>query len=98
MEAEVREALAPLWDDAEHPIHLFFSCDALHNEMPRKTRQVLLDGETIPLVSPEHLIVRKSLLDRSKDRRDIEAILAATSVDQAEIHYWVRQLGRSRAV
>lgn len=88
----MREALTPLEDEDEHPVHLFFSCDALHEEMPHRVRQVSIEGEAIPLVSPEHLIIRKTLLDRPKDRRDIEAILARTSVDQNEIDAWVQRL------
>jgi len=91
---EVDEALASLESDEDHPVHLFFSCDALHEEMPKKVRQVLIDAETIPLVSPEHLIVRKTLLDRAKDHRDIEAILATTSLDRNEIEEWIRRLSR----
>ena len=90
---EVDEALAALGTDPEHPIHLFFSCDALHEEMPKKVGRVSIGGETIPLVSPEHLVVRKILLGRPKDQQDIEQILARTSVDQEEIDNWVRRLG-----
>lgn len=79
------------WDT--NPIHLFFSRDPLHEEMPRKVRQVSFDGETIPLVAPEHLVIRKKLLARPKDRRDVEKILDSISVDQAEIEDWVRRLG-----
>jgi hypothetical protein len=89
---EVDKALASLGTDREHPVHLFFSCDALHEEMPKKIRQVSIGGETIPLVSPEHLVVRKTILNRPKDWRDIEAILAHTGVDQAEVDAWVRRL------
>jgi predicted nucleotidyltransferase len=74
------------------PVHLFFSSDLLHEEMPRKVKQAPLDGHTIPLVAPEHLIVRKTMLDRPKDRRDIERILATTPVDRDEVDNWVRRL------
>lgn len=73
-------------------VHLFFSCDPLHEEMERRAREVPYAGGTIPLVAPEHLIVRKTVLDRPKDRRDIEAILATTPVDREEIDAWVRRL------
>jgi hypothetical protein len=44
-------------------------------------------GSMIPLVAPEHLIVRKAMLDRAKDWLDIEAILIATDpLDLEEIH------------
>ncbi len=74
------------------PVHFFFSCDPLHEEMEKRVREVPLGNGTIPLVAPEHLIVRKTLLGRPKDRQDIDAILAATPVDQEEIDMWVRRL------
>lgn len=74
------------------PVHFFFSCDPLHEEMEKRVREVPLGDSTIPLVSPEHLIIRKTLLGRPKDRQDIEAILAATPVDQEEIDIWVSRL------
>lgn len=76
-----------------NPVHLFFSCDPLHKEMEDSAREIPFGDCTIPLVAPEHLIIRKTLLGRPKDRRDIEAILARTSVDQAEIDAWVKRLG-----
>ena len=84
--------LAPLENDTEYPIHLFFSCDPLHEEMTRKVREVDFEGETIPLVAPEHLIVRKTLLGRPKDRQDIARIRAHTPIDQEEVDNWVRRL------
>lgn len=37
-------------------------------------------------------MIRKTLLGRPKDRRDIESILAAIAVDRAEVDAWVRRL------
>lgn len=74
------------------PVHFFFSCDPLHEEMEKRIREVPLGDGTIPLVSPEHLVIRKTLLGRPKDQRDIKAILAATPVDRAEVEEWVRRL------
>jgi hypothetical protein len=48
------------------PIHLFFSCDALHEQMRRALRRVPFNGGAIPVVAAEHLIVRKAILDRPK--------------------------------
>jgi hypothetical protein len=76
------------------PIHLFFSRDPLHEEMKRRVRLVPLDGDTIPLIAPEHLVVRKMLLDRPKDRRDIKQIAAAVTLDWEEIDHWVQQLNQ----
>jgi len=74
------------------PVHFFFSCDPLHEEMKRRLREVPFGDGTIPLVSPEHLVIRKTLLGRPKDQKDIEALLAVTPVDQAEVETWVRRL------
>jgi hypothetical protein len=79
------------WDN--NSVHLFFSHDALHAEMPAGVRQVPFARTTIPIVAPEHLIIRKALLDRPKDWPDIESILAATdSLDTNAIESWLRRL------
>jgi hypothetical protein len=89
---QVEAALAPLGDDP--PVHLFFAEDALHEAMPAAVRQVPFGGATIPIVSPEHLIVRKAMLGRPKDWADIEAILAVgESIDTDEVDHWLRRLG-----
>jgi len=75
------------------PVHFFFSCDALHEAMERGVREVSLGNGTIPLVAPEHLVIRKKLLGRPKDHRDIERIAAAVDLDWKEIESWVRRLG-----
>lgn len=76
----------------ENPLHLFFSCDLLHEEMGRRVRIVPFAGGTIPLVAPEHLVVRKTILNRPKDRQDIEQILISTPVDMDEVEDWVKRL------
>lgn len=88
---ELRETLLPLGIDAspEAPegdqlrlawegleLHLFFSSDPLHEAMAAATREVPLGGAVVPIVAPEHLVVRKAILDRDKDWADIEAIAA----------------------
>ncbi|MBS1845426.1 MAG: hypothetical protein JST53_13500 [Actinobacteria bacterium] len=94
--AEVEAALAELDGDGP-PVHLFFDEDELHATMPAAVRQVPFAGATIPIVSPEHLIVRKVTLDREKDWLDIEAILAAeTPLDLDEIRAWLRRFAPER--
>jgi hypothetical protein len=79
------------WD--QNPVHLFFSHDELHEAMPAAVRRVPFADSTIPIVSPEHLIIRKATLDRPKDWLDIEAILVAkTPLDLAEIQTWLNRL------
>ena len=90
---EVRAALDRL-SLGETPVHVFYSHDALHEEMAKRVRQVPYAGATIPIVAPEHLVIRKALLDRPKDWPDIEAILRANpDLDLAEIESWLRRLG-----
>jgi hypothetical protein len=73
------------------PVHLFFSCDALHTEMERDARRVPFGEDTIPLIAPEHLIIRKAILDRLKDWHDIEQILVATApLNVEEIERWLK--------
>lgn len=64
--------------------------------MKRRIREVPFGDGTIPLVAPEHLVIRKTLLGRPKDREDIERILARTPVDQEEVDAWVRRLSHLR--
>jgi hypothetical protein len=79
------------WD--LNPVHLFFSYDDLHAEMPKSNRRFPFAGAEIPIVAPEHLVIRKAMLDRTKDWVDIEAMLvAAGSLDLPEIERWVRRL------
>jgi len=88
--AEERQARLP-WD--LNPVHLFFSYDDLHAEMPKAIRRVPFAGTEIPIVAPEHLVIRKAMLDRTKDWLDIEAILiAAGPLDLEAIETWVRRL------
>lgn len=87
--AEVEAALAGLGGEGP-PIHLFFDEDELHGAMPAAVREVPFAGATIPIVGPEHLVIRKLMLDRPKDRPDIEAILSSeTSLDLDEIKRWL---------
>jgi len=75
------------------PVHFFFSCDALHEVMERRVREVPLGDGTIPLIAPEHLVIRKALIGRPKDRLDIERILACTSpLDLEEIQVWLKRM------
>jgi hypothetical protein len=92
----VETALAGL-DGGGPPVHLFFDEDALHEVMPAGVRHVPFAGSTIPIVSSEHLVVRKAMLDRPKDWLDIEAILVAeTPLDIEEIGALLGRLASDR--
>jgi hypothetical protein len=90
-----QEELKLKWE--ENSLHFFFSCDSLHEEMKRRVQIVSFADGTIPLVAPEHLVVRKATLDRPKDWIDIEQILVATDpLDLDEIETWLeRMVGRN---
>jgi hypothetical protein len=89
---EVEAALAPLGTDGPS-VHLFFSEDALHDAMPAAVRATPFAGTAIPLVSPEHLLIRKVTLDRPKDWPDIKSLLASpTPIDLAEVKGWLTRL------
>jgi hypothetical protein len=76
----------------ENPIDVFFSWDDLHEEMPRRLRFVPFAETTIPIPAPEHLIVRKAILNRPKDWLDIEQILVVMNPpDVEEIDAWLRR-------
>jgi hypothetical protein len=77
----------------ENFVHLFFSCDPLHDEMPGHVRSVPFMDSTIPIVAPEHLVIRKVTLDRIKDWVDVEQILVATDpLDLGEIESWLERM------
>ncbi len=83
------------WDDRF--VDVFFSRDLLHEAMPAAARRVPFAGTTIPIIAPEHLVVRKATLDRAKDWLDVEAILVATEpLDVAEIETLLERLVGTR--
>jgi hypothetical protein len=90
--AAVRDGQVRLrWDDRF--VDVFFSQDLLHAAMPAAARRVPFAGGTIPIIAPEHLVVRKATLDRTKDWLDVEAILVATEpLDVAEIETLLERL------
>jgi hypothetical protein len=87
---EERQARLP-WD--LNPVHLFLSYDDLHAEMPNAIHRVPFAGTEIPIVAPEHLVIRKAMLDRTTDWVDIEAIFVVSrSLDREAIDTWLRRL------
>lgn len=72
---------------------MFFSCDSLHEQMRQRLHEVPFNGDAIPLVAAEHLVIRKAILNRPKDWHDIEQILVATNpLDLDEIKTWLEQM------
>ncbi|MEO8091666.1 MAG: nucleotidyl transferase AbiEii/AbiGii toxin family protein [bacterium] len=67
------------WEDT--PVDLFFSYLPLHDEAARHRREVPFEGTLIPVLGPVELAVFKAMLDRTRDWADIEAMLAAKTLD-----------------
>lgn len=105
----LREVLAPLGAEAENggpdedgelrlrwdhqEVHVFFATDPLHAAMADGLRELPCNGTVVPVVAPEHLLVRKAILDRDKDWADIAAILAATEpLDRGEVERWLEAM------
>jgi hypothetical protein len=81
------------WGDT--PVDLFFAYDDLHEAMRRAIRKVQFGDTTIPILSPEHLLVCKTIFNRPKDWLDIEQMLVSVDeLDFEEVASWlVRILG-----
>ena len=54
-----------------------------------RSRIVTFDQEPLPVISPTDLTVFKAMFNRAKDWADIEAMLRAGTVDDAEALKWV---------
>jgi Nucleotidyl transferase AbiEii toxin, Type IV TA system len=79
------------WDDV--PIDIFLSYDAFHEAMAVARRSVPFAGETIDVLSPEHLMVCKVVFNRPKDWIDLDAMLASgTELDPSEVLRWVARI------
>ena len=78
--AIVRDGQVRLWWD-ETPIDLFFDYTDLHADAARHRRLVPFAGTEIPVLGPVELAVFKAMFDRTRDWADIEAMLAAQTLD-----------------
>jgi len=80
-EEQVRgEGQARLWWDGT-PLDLFFDYVPLHAAAARRVRSVPFAGAEIPVLGPVDLAVFKAMFDRTRDWADIEAMLAARTLD-----------------
>jgi hypothetical protein len=79
-EVVVRDGQVRLWWD-ETPVDLFFDSVPVHQDAARHRRTVAFAGTRIPVLGPIELAVFKAMFDRTRDWADIEAMLAAGTVD-----------------
>ncbi|MGI8461623.1 MAG: nucleotidyl transferase AbiEii/AbiGii toxin family protein [Solirubrobacterales bacterium] len=76
----VEQGQARLWWDRT-PIDLFFNTVPIHEDAARHRRTVPFEGTEIQILGPVELAVFKAMFDRTKDWADIEAMIAANTLD-----------------
>jgi hypothetical protein len=75
------------------PVDLFFAYDPFHHAMSRARRTVPFADGSIPVLSPEHLVVCKAVFNRPKDWVDIDAVAElGAHLEVAEILRWMGRL------
>jgi hypothetical protein len=67
------------WDDT--PVDVFLDYAPIHHEAADRARRVPFAGHEIPVLGPVELAAFKAMFDRTKDWADIEAMLAAGTLD-----------------
>lgn len=75
-----RDGQIRLWWN-ETPVDLFFNNVPVHEDAERHRREVPLRGVRIPVLGPVELAVFKAMFDRTQDWADIEAMIAAQTLD-----------------
>jgi hypothetical protein len=78
--AIARDGQVRLWWD-ETPLDLFFDYAPIHADAARHRRVVPFAGMRIAVLGPVELAVFKAMSDRTRDWADIEAMLAAETLD-----------------
>ncbi len=76
------------WEGA--PLDLFFDYARIHDDAATHCRTVAFAGTTIPVLGPVELTVFKAMFDRTRDWADIEAMIAAGSVDLGAVRAGLR--------
>jgi hypothetical protein len=79
-EAIARDGQIRLWWD-ETPVDLFFDTVPVHRDAARHRERVSFARTQIPVLGPVELAVFKAMFDRTRDWADIEAMLAAQTLD-----------------
>jgi hypothetical protein len=81
------------WDQT--PIDVFFDTLPIHRAMSERVRLVSFAKRTIPIVGCTELAVFKASFDRARHWADVEAMIAADSVDVDGALAWLRQISGS---
>lgn len=80
IDAVRRDGQVRLWWEGV-PLDLFFDALPIHADAARNRRLVSFAGTRIPVLGPVELAVFKVLFDRTRDWADIEAMIAARTLD-----------------
>ncbi len=90
IEAAERDGQVRVWWE-DTPIDLFLDVHPFHARVAAGVRTVPFSGRPIPVVGCTALVVFKTLLDRTKDWADIEAVADAGAADIPEALVWVEK-------
>ena len=80
VEAIARDGQVRLWW-GETPVDLFFDTVPVHRDAARHRARRSFARTQIPVLGPVELAVFKAMFDRTRDWADIEAMLAARTLD-----------------
>ena len=69
----------------ETPIDLFLNTTEYHEEIAPRARVERFAGEDVPFLSCTDLAVFKAFFDRTKDWADLEEMIAAGTLDRAQV-------------
>ena len=75
-----RDGQIRLWWDST-PLDLFFDYAPIHQDAAAHLRTVPFAGTRIPVLGPVELAVFKAMFDRTRDWADLEAMIAAGTLD-----------------
>src|SRR5260370_5342959 len=72
-------------------IDIAFGCLPFEQETVARATHVQIAGTTVPLPSPEDLVIMKAVAHRERDLQDIEGLLIAyPDLDTRRVRHWVR--------
>lgn len=90
-EAIARDGQVRLWWD-ETPVDLFFDYVPVHADAARHRRIMPFADTRIPVLGPVELAVFKVMFDRTRDWADVEAMIAAGTLDLDAVRETLRPM------
>ena len=90
-DAIVRDGQTRLWWD-ETPVDLFFDYAPIHADAAAHRRTVPFAGTRVPVLGPIELAVFKAMFDRTRDWADLEAMVAADTLDVEAVRASLRTM------